>query len=164
MIKSIKKIFLLITFLTVSISAQSSGGKEFGFGIVLGEPTGVTAKLWTQPGNAFVFVLGASYFGSPRIGVDYLWHFDAFHSDIAKLYAGPGAVLGIGEASGFWYKDNRKFDKGDDSGLGIRGVFGVNVIPRETPLEIFFEIGTLVGVIPEFGAAIDAAIGIRFYP
>ncbi len=164
-----KKI-LLILFALLFISSFSQSfsqvhGKKFGFGIVLGEPTGGTVKFWTQTNNAFVVDLGASYFGSPRIGVDYLWHFDAFHSNIAKLYAGPGAALGIGEGNGFWYKGKKEgiyYHSG--VGLGIRGVFGVNVVPDETPLEFFFEIGALIGLAPDFGSGIDAALGLRFYP
>jgi hypothetical protein len=148
-----------------NVNAQSPRGKEFGFGIVLGDPTGVSVKYWTQSTNAFVFDLGASYFGSPRIGVDYLWHFDAFRSNEVKLYAGPGVVLGIGEGNGFWYQNKEGFlYRGEDAGLAVRGVFGVNIIPRETPMEIFFELGTLVGLAPDFGAAVDAALGFRFYP
>ncbi|MFO7445455.1 MAG: hypothetical protein R6W90_03775 [Ignavibacteriaceae bacterium] len=144
--------------------AQSPGGKDFGFGIILGDPTGATVKFWTYPNNAFVIDVGASYFGSPRIGVDYLWHFDAFNSRIAKLYAGPGAAIGIGEGKGFWYRDSDGFLRRDDSGLGVRGVFGVNVIPETAPLEFFFEIGALIGIVPDFGSGVDAALGMRFYP
>jgi hypothetical protein len=166
-----KRIYLLlITLFIISnqLMAQSSpNGKTFGFGIIVGDPTGGTLKFWTTGTNAFVIDIGASYFGSPRIGVDYLWHFDAFNSNIAHLFAGPGGVIGIGDHSGFWYKGkgNRWFlREGNDVGLGMRGVFGVNVVPERTPLEIFFEIGVLVGLVPDFGSAIDAALGLRFYP
>jgi hypothetical protein len=49
-------------------------------------------------------------------------------------------------------------------GLGVRGLVGVNVIPRTTPLEFFFDVGLLVGVSPAFGSSADVAIGLRFYP
>mgnify|MGYP000878532455 CR=1 FL=1 len=160
-------LYILTVFLLVSANtqAQSPRGKDFGFGIVLGDPTGLTVKYWTQNTNAFVFDLGASYFGSPRIGMDYLWHFNAFNSNEVKLYAGPGVALGIGEGNGFWYKDKEDgFLHRDNAGLGVRGVFGLNFVPRSTPIEIYAELGTLVGLVPDFGAAVDAAIGFRFYP
>src|SRR5438045_3907193 len=47
--------------------AQGPGGKSFGFGLILGEPLGATVKLWTNPENAFVGDIGASYFGALRI-------------------------------------------------------------------------------------------------
>ncbi len=151
----------LITIITTNLFAQSPGRKDLGFGIILGEPTGVTVKYWTNYDNAFVFDLGSSYFGSPRLNADYLWHFNVFNSDIANLYAGPGLSLGFGEGYGFWDK-NFRVNSGTE--VGVRGVFGVNILPRRTPLEIFGEIGVLVGLAPDFGSGIDGAIGLRFYP
>ncbi len=155
-----------LTFFSNSF-AQSPGGKNFGFGIMVGDPTGLTAKFWTQRNSAFVIDVGGSYFGSPRIGVDYLWHFDAFRSNIAKLYAGLGGALGIGEGKGIYYaNDAGRFYFRSDNGIGIgaRGVFGVNIIPQNTPLEVFLELGILVGLTPSFGSAVDSGLGIRFYP
>lgn len=164
--KNIIYILFLLTILSGNIYSQSPQGKNFGFGIIIGDPTGLTLKFWSQRQNAFVFDIGASYFGSPRIGMDYLWHFDAFNSNEAKLYAGLGGAIGIGEGKGFYYKDKEGFYRrtGNALGLGVRGVFGVNFIPRASPVELFFEIGALIGVTPEFGSAADVAIGARFYP
>ncbi len=156
-------IFLLVS--SQSLFAQSPQGRNWGFGIMLGDPTGLTAKYWTTDVNAFVFDLGSSYFGSPRLDADYLWHFDAFHSDIAKLYAGPGVALGFGKGHGFYYSQNNGFYvRSSGGGFGVRGIFGVNIIPRNEPLEFYFEAGLLVGITPDFGSAVDAAVGIRYYP
>ena len=143
--------------------AQSPEGKNFGFGIVLGDPTGGTAKFWTSRQNAFVLSLGKSYFGSPRVGVDYLWHFNPFNTNTANLYAGVGGAIGFGEGNGFWYK-NKFFRTRDEAGFGARGLFGVNFIPQDTPLEIFFELGVLMSFVPDFDTGVDAGLGIRFYP
>jgi hypothetical protein len=166
-----KKTFFIILILAGCIFNKSYGqspeGKNFGFGLILGEPTGLTLKYWTQRNNAFVFDIGASYFGSPRISADYLWHFDAFRSNIAKLYAGFGGVVGIGRGNGFYYtNDHNGFYYRSDNGLGlgVRGIFGVNVVPERTPIELFLEVGLLVGISPSFGSAGDVGIGIRFYP
>lgn len=153
---------------TVSLSAQGPRNRDFGFGIILGEPTGGTVKFWLNRENAITASLGASYFGSPRIGADYLWHFDAFSSSIVKLYAGPGVAIGFGEGKGFWYKEKGKdrffVRESGETGFAFRGIFGVNIVPNNTPLEIFFELGPLVGFTPDFGSAFDAAVGVRFYP
>jgi hypothetical protein len=156
-------ILLIINPFESSYAQYSPQGKEFGFGFILGDPTGGSAKLWLTRDNALAFNIGKSYFGSPRIGVDYLWHFNAFDSDIANLYAGPGGVLGFGEGRGFWYR-NKFVRRGGEAGLGGRAMFGVNVVPRRTPLEIFLEFGVLIAFIPDFGSTADAAIGVRFYP
>jgi hypothetical protein len=163
MLKAVFTIIILNVLINISmIYAQGPEGKNFGFGIILGDPSGATVKFWTAAANAFVVDVGASYFGSPRIGVDYLWHFDAFRSRIANLYAGAGGALGIGKGNGFWYK-GKYFREKSELGIAARGVFGVNVIPENTPLELFFEIGMLIGFSPDFGSSADAAIGIRFY-
>lgn len=151
------------------VAAQGPKGKEFGFGIILGDPLGGTVKYWLNKENALTGSIGASYFGAPRLQVDYLWHFDAFSSSVVKMYAGPGLGLGFGrEGSGIWYKGKRgNFyyrDADDDLGIAVRAVFGLNVIPKKTPLEIFAEVGPNVGLVPGFGVAIDAAVGVRFYP
>lgn len=165
-----KKTLFVILILTGSIFnfsyAQSPESKNFGFGIILGDPTGLTLKFWTQRNNAIVIDVGESYFGNPRIGLDYLWHFDAFRSNITKLYAGFGGVLGIGQGKGLYYIEHHGFYYRSDNGigLGLRGVFGVNVIPRNSPLEFFFEVGLLVGFSPALGSAGDVGIGMRFYP
>ncbi len=156
-------IILMIFFYYSDSLAQSPEGKDFGFGIMVGDPTGATLKFFTHRDNAFVIDLGASYFGSPRIGVDYLWQFNAFNSNIANLYAGAGGTIGFGKGNGFYYRDKYIREK-NNVGLGARGIFGVNFIPPNTPLEVFFEIGVLLALTPDFGSSADIGLGMRFYP
>ena len=100
------KLALLSMILIVSASnlfAQGPRGNSFGFGLILGDPTGATIKYWTNNENAFTASIGSSYFGEIRLGGDYLWHFDAFNSRVVKMYAGPGLVVGFGQShGGFW--------------------------------------------------------------
>lgn len=156
--------FLLLLNLKPAYAQSSPNGKQLGFGIVFGEPFGATLKYWTHDDNAYAVELGSSYFGSPRLGVDYLWHFNAFDTKNANLYAGPGAALGFGNGSGLWNKNIEKLHRDSGVGLGIRGVFGADFIPEKTQFEIFFEVGLLIGITPNFGSAGDAALGVRFYP
>jgi len=149
--------------------AQGPLGNEFGFGLNLGEPLGATAKIWFSKENALQAHIGSSYFSSLRIGADYLWHFDVFRSQVVKMYAGPGAAMGFGNHYGGWYygKGNKVYwfyrDEGE-SVLGIRAIFGLSIIPKRTPLEIFLELGPFVGISPSFGSTLDVGVGIRFYP
>ena len=153
---------LLATLNPAVARAQGPEGKTFGFGILLGDPLAITAKIWTAYNQAFVADLGRSSFGPLRIEGDYDWHFDAFHSRIVKMYAGPGLALAIGTS------ENRFFDETHTEtthvGVGVRVMFGVNVIPRQTPLEIFFEVGPLIEFVPNVDAGVDVGVGIRFYP
>jgi hypothetical protein len=163
--KYILFIFIIILLSSTGLKSFSPNGKDFGFGIMIGDPTGLTAKIWTQKDRALVFSLGNSYLGNLRLGVDYLWHFNAFNSNIVNLYAGPGMAIGFGESGGWWYQDkNRKwYRSNNDIGLGVRGVFGINIVPKRSPIEIFGEIGVMVGVLPGTYANVEGDIGIRFY-
>jgi len=155
----------LFLLFPLSAHAQGPGGKDFGFGIILVEPLGGTIKYWTNPTNALVADLGSSYFGALRLQVDYLWHFNPFQSTIVKMYAGPGLGIGFGSGRRYYFDHKGRVFETVDNGtaFGVRAVFGLNIIPRRTPLEIFLELGPLVGISPT-GVGLDLGLGIRFYP
>lgn len=165
-----KKFLFIIIIVFISsncLFSQGPKGRDFGFGIILGDPTGLTGKIWIDRENAVALSVGNSYFGALRITGDYLWHFNSFNSKVVTLYAGPGAVIGIGESGGWIYKKKGDYywaRNENDIGIGVRGIFGINIIPRNSPIEFFAEVGALVGVIPSFGSSAEGAIGIRFYP
>jgi len=159
-------LFVLILLMSVSVFSQVNG-KKFGIGFVLGEPTGLSMKYYNSSTTAFVFGIGSSYFGSPRIGMDYVWHFNAFESRVVDLYAGPGVVIGVGEGRAYYF-ENKGHDhfyfRDNGTGIAARGILGIDFTPRNTPLDIFLEIGLLLGISPNYGTAFDTAIGLRFYP
>lgn len=161
-----KYIIIAIAFLfSLPMYSFSPQNKTFGFGIQLGEPTGLTGKFWLQKDQALAISLSNSYLGSLRIGVDYLFHFNAFNSNVVNLYAGPGAAIGIGKSGGWLYKKGDKYwyEEENHTGFGARGVFGINIVPRKTPLEIFGEIGVMIGISPTGWTNTESAIGIRYY-
>jgi hypothetical protein len=162
--KIIYIVMLLIVF-TSTGKAFSPQNKTFGFGIQVGEPTALTGKFWLQKDQAIAFSVGNSYLGSLRFGGDYLFHFNAFNSNVVNLYAGPGIAFGTGKSGGWWYKkgDHYWYDNTDATGFGARGVFGINVVPKRTPLEIFAEFGLMIGISPTGWTEQEAALGIRFY-
>ncbi len=170
---NIPRISMLVMFFAAIIAdqahAQGPQGKDFGFGLNLGEPLGATVKFYVNKENALQAHLGSSYFASLRVGADYLWHFDVFKSQVVKMYAGPGAAVGFGNKYRGWFYKKGKYiywyERNDDEmGFGIRAIFGINIIPKRTPLEIFVEMGPFIGITPAFGSTFDAAIGVRFYP
>ncbi len=150
------------------VRAQGPRGRSFGFGLILGNPTGGTVKFWLNRENAIAASIGGDYFGSLRIGADYLWHFDAFSSQIVQMYAGPGAAIGLGHGGPWWWyrgdHDAWVYRPDGGVGFGIRAVIGLNIIPRRAPVEIFAELGPMIGIVPAFGSAFEGAVGVRFYP
>ncbi len=166
-----------ILFLSLSLNERPSFAQrpsgDFGFGLILGDPLGGTIKYWLNGTNALVADIGESYFGNPRIDVDYLWHFNSFNSRVVLLYGGVGGAIGFGNGYGyygvFYKKDGEKErfyyrTNSGSVGIGIRAIFGLNIVPKRTPLEFFVEAGPLIGITPAFGVGIDLAVGVRFYP
>lgn len=153
-------VIVLLVFLAKPISAQDSG---FGMGLILGEPTGLSAKLWTSKVNAFDFGLGLSvggdrlnnrgYDGKGRIHLhmDYLWHaFNAISStERFPLYYGLGARFNSGG--------------GYEGSLGVRGVIGIAWLPQATPIDVFLELVPVLQLTNNLGFGIDAGLGIRYY-
>ncbi len=138
---------------------------KFGLGVIVGEPTGISAKLWTSSRNAFDFGLGWSnggdrlgkydgyYDGGSRVHfhMDYLWHsFDAIRStERFPLYYGIGGRIN----SGAGYHDS----------FAVRGVFGIAWLPRNTPIDVFLELAPSLQLTSSTGFGIDAGFGARFY-
>ena len=127
--------------------AQSSG---FGLGIIIGEPTGLSAKMWTSSSTAFDAGLAWSFGnkGNLHVHADYLWHnFDVFSNKQLPLYYGLGG----------------RVDLGDDVGLGIRGVIGINYLFSDIPLDAFLELVPVFDVTPGTGFGFNGGIGLRYF-
>jgi hypothetical protein len=154
-------VLCLIMVLTKPVAAQDHG---FGMGLILGEPTGLSAKLWTSKNNAFDFGLGVSV-GGDRISykghydnggrihfhMDYLWHaFNVISStERFPLYYGFGGRFNTGA--------------GYDESIGIRGVFGIAWFPHATPIDVFLELVPVMQITSSTGLGIDAGLGIRYF-
>ncbi len=159
--------FLVITALGLFLVAQGAFSQDhgFGLGVIFGEPTGISAKLWTSHVNAFDFGLGWS-FGGDRLGryngyydggrrvhfhMDYLWHsFDVIRSsERFPLYYGIGGRINSGA--------------GYDASIALRGVFGIAWLPHRAPLDVFLELVPSLQLTSTAGFGLDAGIGARYY-
>jgi hypothetical protein len=156
-------IISLLLFSAVHIAHAQD--RSFGLGVIVGEPTGLSAKLWTSSATAFDFGLGWSV-GGDRIGkydgyynggsrvhfhMDYLWHsFSAFNStERIPLYYGIGGRINTGAG----YK----------SSAAVRGVIGIAWMPHETPIDIFLEVVPSLQLTSSTSFAIDAGLGVRYF-
>ncbi|MCU0608545.1 MAG: hypothetical protein MUF22_02100 [Chitinispirillaceae bacterium] len=156
---------LITCFLFLSAAQPFAQERPLGLGIIVGEPTGISAKLWVSQTNAIDFGLGwslgsdryyhhyDSYNGDSRVHfhMDYLWHwFNALRSsEQLPLYMGIGGRVNTGA--------------GYDASAAIRGVFGIAWMPRNTPIDLFLELVPALQVVPSTGFGLDAGIGARFY-
>jgi hypothetical protein len=159
---------LVVTLLApLAATAQPSPG-SFGFGFILGEPTGISLKGSLSRSNAWDAAIGSSWFGSLHIQADYLWMINAFSSSKVGLYAGLGGVVGIGRGKGVIFKGEQGkwyyYEDENAIAIGARVAFGLNAVPFSAPVEFFLEVAPLVGLVPAFGVGTQVGFGIRYYP
>lgn len=143
---------MLVLFLAVYACTLTAQDKGFGAGVILGEPTGLSAKAWTSRLNAVDFGLAYSFRGKGylHLHADYLWHFpDVIKStERIPLYVGIGGRFGVGSGQGI---------------LGVRIPFGIAFWLRSAPVEFFMEIAPIVDLAPATELRGNAGIGARYY-
>lgn len=149
-----RKAMCLVILLLVYLSAGllQAQEKKLGLGIILGEPTGVIVKYWTGSRTAFDIAGSWSFSGedSFHLHADYLFHnFNLFKVEKGKLpfYYGIGARLSLQNETRF----------------GIKFPLGLSYIFEDTPLDIFFEIGPVMDLIPDTEIHVLGFIGFRYY-
>lgn len=132
-----------------------------GVGIIIGEPTGITAKLYVKDDQAFQAAAGFAFIGGGlHMHVDYVFHplvLQSRDSFVLLAYVGPGARL-------IQYRDGRD---DDFIAIGIRGVAGLLFDFKNNPLDAFVEAAGVLEYGFEddegFGPALNAAAGVRYY-
>jgi len=140
--------FFLITavLLCGTVTAQNAG---FGLGVIVGEPTGLSCKLWTGSNTAIDGVAAWSFGkkGALQLHSDYLFHnFNLIKNNI-PIYYGIGGKIKFAEKSE----------------AGIRIPFGIDFMLTEAPIDIFFELVPLVGLVPATDFEVNGGIGIRYF-
>ena len=171
-------------FLATAASSLPAREKTLGLGVMLGDPTGVSGKLWLSDTQALDFAVGTfGYYRGYRYGgvnvhADYLWHFfDVFGregidaSRKLPLYFGVGGMFstagtpynpnnGPSPAGPWSYNGPNPPDT--NATAGVRGVIGITYIFSH-PFDVFAEVAPTVIVTPDAGFGIDSSIGGRFY-
>jgi hypothetical protein len=142
---------VVFMFFATSTPAQDKG---FGIGVMIGQPTGLTAKNWMSEGNALDFALGFSFaknYNGVNMHSDYLWHSYNIIQSKEKfvLYYGPGLSLRTG--------------KNGNGQFGIRGEVGLEWMSHSVPIDVFMEIAPVFNFIASTGFNIDADFGARYY-
>ena len=144
-------------------SKKFTANKDFGLGIMLGTPTGLSGKYYLSADTAIDFGLGVMRRFRDRDGVsvhaDFLWHPAVLLDDSAfvmPLYFGVGARL-------FDFEEN---NRNDDVSIGVRVPAGIMIDFNNTPIDIFLELVFVFDFIVDRGdgfADFGGAIGLRYY-
>lgn len=154
-------------------SGSASSG-DFGIGLMVGEPTGLTAKYWLSNDRALDIGLTYSLRNYLEILFDHNWHFpSAFgRSKTASAfvpYLGIGAAFFIdtGDRYAYSYKNGhftyfRPYGESSFA-LGARIPLGLEFLPSAAPIGVFAEIVPGVGMFPGVFGFFQGAVGVRFY-
>ena len=147
-----KRVILILCAVFLAINAFTQKG-DFGMGIILGNPTSVSVKLWTGKVTAIDASLGYRY-GSANhlyLNTDFLFHLWAIEKEegTIKVYLGAGAGLGFVS----------------DLSFSIRAPVGAALFLDNIPLELFAE---PVPTLQVFGEGdirfrMEGYLGARWY-
>jgi hypothetical protein len=148
-----KKLFSLIILIFILIQFNSHAqDRGFGLGIILGEPTGVSGKLWTSGTNAFDFGAAWSFSGDGNLllQADYVWH-------IFRLIPVPEGKLPfyVGVGGRVVFSDNAK--------IGVRVPLGLDYMFSNAPVDIFVELVPILNLAPSTDFDFNGGIGARYW-
>ncbi len=125
-------------------AAQDEQIPRYELGVLLGEPTGLSAKYWFDQRFAADAAL-AWNFGQGTLGIyaDYLIHpFRLFGNHV---YIGAGATV---RAGGDWF-------------LGARFPIGYQSFSDRLPISFFAELAPRIGLLPPAALGLGGGGGIR---
>jgi hypothetical protein len=157
----------LLALATLAGTARADDDDEgaekgtLGLGLILGEPTGITAKLYLADDRAIQAAVGFAFIGGGIQGTaDYLFHpyiLQKRESFVLPFYVGPGVRL-------ISYDDGRQ---SRSFASGVRVVAGLVFDFKHVPIDVFVEAAAVGEYWFKDGkglhAALNAAAGARYY-
>ena len=132
-------------------SARAETG-NFGLGLILGQPTGLTGAYGLSDHTAIDGALGLAIFDNR----DFYVHVEFLYFLPTLVNAGDfdlSAYLGIGG----WIVAH------DNAAFGARAPFGLSLDFTSVPLQIFLEASVLLALHPDVDGDVRGALGFRYY-
>lgn len=138
----------------LDLGRLAEGPAIIGGGLVVGEPSGLTAKLWyTETGFAADTAVAWSFQDEPGL---YIHVNGLFHLAIIETAGGRYLAPFIGMGA--------SYRVGTRSRIGLRAPLGLSILPfTDFPLEFFAELAPGIGLVPDTSPDLGAGLGIRFY-
>lgn len=155
-----KKLLTLTLLLALALGATAQV-RTFGIGLIIGEPTGLSAKWNLDKTNALVFHLAWSLRGGIAGGADYLIH-------TGWLPAPWRPYLGFGARIAIWDHDNAakpdELDEGEtELHVSGRGLIGIEYLFLEGHLGVALEVGLGLDFIPAVDFDVSGGLALRYY-
>ena len=152
-------------------------GRWFGLGLIVGDPTGLSAKAWVGPTNAIDAGVGAYGYafrrgcvGAPdrrpvcdrgpgqrltSLHADYLWQAKILQRTVQLDWHAGGGVRAL------FLGSPCRFDCWD---LGVRVPIGLDLtFARPSFIEVFLELVPSLYLVPAAFLAFEGGLGVRFY-
>lgn len=133
-----------------------------GVGIIVGEPTGICAKIYFAKDRALQIAAGSAFISNGlQLHADYVFHpwiLQDRDSFVLPVYIGPGfRVIDYSGGS----------NGGDHFAAGLRGVAGLLFDFKSVPLDAFLELAGVFEYDFKSGNGVGAAVnfggGVRYY-
>lgn len=149
----------LALILSTLICGTAAAQHDFGLGIIVGEPTGLSGQFWltrtsaVDGGAAWSF----RHEGAFHLHLDYLLHsFDVIRVDKGKLpiYYGIGGRIK--------FSDEGRHDDSDVR-IGLRIPVGLEYIFQGERVDLFLEVVPLLDLAPETDFTLNGGIGVRYF-
>jgi hypothetical protein len=147
-----KKAALMLIILGCLAGLSFGQNGDIGLGIILGEPTGLSAKLWTgktmafDAGAAWSFVSGGFF----QVHGDLLFH----NFDLFKAYTGKWAL---------YYGFGGRVKFADQTIVSVRVPVGISYQFEKTAIELFFEVVPMLDLLPATEVGISGGAGFRYF-
>lgn len=157
--------FVKMACLAMGVAIATARAEDgIGLGVIVGEPTGLSAKYWLGAEHAIDAAAAWSFSenDSFQFHMDYLIH----KFGILKIDPATGRLplyFGVGARAKLKHHDNPHGRNEDDALLGIRVPFGIAILFAKAPVELFGEIVPVFDVAPKSDFAVNGAIGARYY-
>lgn len=131
-----------------------------GLGIIIGEPTGITAKLYLEDDQAIQGAVGGSFIADAwQVNAEYVlhpWILQDRDTFVLPVYLGPGLRA-------IEYRAARGSDA--HFALGLRAVIGMLFDFKNVPLDVFVEVAGIgeYDFTDGFGLGLNVGAGVRYY-
>jgi hypothetical protein len=149
-----KHVALLVLAMALG-TAEPSG---LGLGIVVGEPTGLSAKAWLSDNSAVdaaaAWSVGGRY-QAVHVHADFLHHnfglFEVAPGDLPLYYGIGGRIKLAGH------------EKNQEMRLGVRVPVGISYLFDSSRFDLFLEVVPLLDLVPSTRFGWNSGVGFRYY-
>lgn len=142
---------LIASLLAAFMAAHAAAAelREFGVGVIAGDPTGGTAKAWLD--DKIAFDVGVGFSGDAAFWGDILYHLTDVLPQPTEGKLLP--YIGVGP----------RIETSRDPEFGLRAIAGLSWKLQKHPIELFAEAGPVLQMTPNGGVGADGGVGLRFY-